>query len=216
MLRRLTFPKIVMALLWGLACAPATLTPAPAVAAGIDDAPGTLERAVQRRDDSIQAYRIGPQNSLQIKIYGDGSTHQIYRVDEQGYIKHALVGRLKLGGYTVEEAESLVEKALDVDYIINPHVTIFVLEYSKFSIIGEVRRPGNFEITGRVSIIEAISMAGGFTAVANQRDVKIIRKTEVGESTIPVDTTRITQRGETSAQAYLEADDVIVVPKSFF
>ncbi len=109
-----------------------------------------------------------------------------------------------------------MESSLDKDYIINPRVNVFVLQYSTFSIIGEVRRPGNYEISGRVSVIEAISMAGGFTAVANQRGVRIMRKGEGRETTVNVDTTRITQQGDRSADAYIEQDDVVVVPKSFF
>jgi protein involved in polysaccharide export with SLBB domain len=162
------------------------------------------------------AYVIGPRNTIQIKIFGDASTHQLYRVDELGYINHALVGKVRLAGLTTSEAEKLMESRLDKDYIINPRVNVFVLQYSTFSIIGEVRKPGNYEITGQVSVIEAISMAGGFTAVANQRSVKIMRKAEGRESTVNVDTTRITQQGDRTADAYIEQDDVVVVPKSFF
>ena len=167
------------------------------------------------REDS--PYILGPQNLIQIKVFGEADTNQIYRVDEEGYIKHSLLGRVKVGGYTVEEIERNLEKKLDGDYILNPHVTVFVLEFSHFSIIGEVRKPGNYELSGKISIIRAISIAGGFTPVADQRSVKIMRKNgNGGESSISVDTTRITQRGDISAEVYLQADDVIVIPKSFF
>lgn len=163
------------------------------------------------------AYVIGTQNLLQIKIFGEAGVNQLYRIDEEGYIKHSLIGRAKLGGLTVTEAEKLMEQRLAGDYIINPQVNVFVLEYSRFSIIGEVRKPGNYEISGRVSIIRAISMAGGFTPVANQRGVQVIRRNADGtESKISVDTTRITHRGDLSAEIDLQADDVVVVPKSFF
>ena len=161
-------------------------------------------------------YIIGPRNMIQIKIFGDASTYQLYRVDELGYINHALVGKIKIAGLNISEAEKLLESRLDKDYIINPRVNIFVLQYSTFSIIGEVKRPGNYEITGRVSIIEAISMAGGFTAVANQRGVKVMRKTIGHEATLNVDTTRVTQQGDRSSDVYIEQDDVVVIPKSFF
>ncbi len=162
------------------------------------------------------AYVIGPQNVLQIKIFGDASASQIYRVDELGTIKHALIGSVKVGGLSVAETEKLIETKLADGYIIDPRVTIFVLEHSRFSVIGEVKKPGTFEILGKVSIIEAISMAGGFTGVANQRDVKIIRKQNGRESTVNVDATRVTEKGDISANVYIEADDVIVISKSFF
>ncbi len=172
--------------------------------------------APQIAPDAETPYILGPQNVIQIKIFGESGVNPIYRIDELGFIKHALVGRLKLGGLNVEQAEELLEKTLAGDYIINPQVTIFVLEHSRFSIIGEVRKPGTYEILGRVSIIEAISMAGGFTPVANQRDVRIQRRQEEAQSTVQVDTTKITQRGDMTAQVNVEANDVIVVAKSFF
>ena len=167
-------------------------------------------------DNSEHSYQIGPQNVLQIKIFGEAGTNQIYRVDETGSITHALIGRVKLGNLSVAQAEKLMEEKLAGDYIINPHVTIFVLEHSHFSVLGEVKKPGTYEILGRVSLIEAISMAGGFTPVAAQGNVKIVRKGEDKESSITVDTTKITGRGDLSANVSIEADDVIVVAKSFF
>lgn len=164
---------------------------------------------------SAVSYVIGPQNVIQIKVFGDAATNQIYRVDERGYIKHALLGTVKIGGLSVAQAEELIESQLKGDYFIDPRVTIFVLEHSRFSVLGEIRKPGIYEIQGRVSVIEAISMAGGFTPVANQRDVKIIRKSDGRESTVTVDATRITG-GDLSSDISVEADDVINVSKSFF
>ena len=91
-----------------------------------------------------------------------------------------------------------------------------MLEYSQFSIIGEVRKPGNYELSGRVNVIRAISRAGGFTPIANQRGVQIIRRNDDGtEIKINVDATRI-MNGDLSGEVDLRADDVVVIPKSFF
>ena len=212
-MKRLRLWRGYCTLLVFLLCVPQVL-----LAASVKDkASGTLApEAVDNSREEVSDYVLGPQNLLQIKIFGEASVNTLYRVDEDGYIKHALAGRVRLGGLTVAEAERAMEKKLDGDYIINPQVNIFVLEYSHFSIIGEVRKPGNYEISGRVSVIRAISMAGGFTPVANQRGVQIIRKREDGsEDKLPVDATRIMQ-GDLSVEVDLQADDVIVVPKSFF
>lgn len=176
------------------------------------------ETKVAAQDSSqTEAYIIGPQNLIQIKIFGEPGVNPVFRVDELGFITHPLVGRVKLAGSTVAEAEKIMESKLSGDYIINPQVTLFVIEHSHFSVLGEVKRPGTYEILGRVSVIEAISMAGGFTPVANQRDVKVLKKGQSsGSNTISVDATRITQQGDRSAEIYIEADDVIAVSKSFF
>ena len=176
----------------------------------------SVKNSGDTEDEGPGAYIIGPQNLLQVRIFGEASINQLYRVDEEGYIKHALAGRIKMGDPTVSAAEKLVEQRLGGDYIINPQVSIFVLEYSQFSIIGEVRKPGNYEISGRMSVIRALSMAGGFTPIADQRGLQIIRKNADGtESKIHVDATRI-MHGDTSSEVDLQADDVVVVSKSFF
>jgi polysaccharide export outer membrane protein len=188
----------------------------PASLAGDASIQAFTQGAQISADKKEISYRIGPQNMIQIKIFGDASTNTIYRVDELGYIKHALVGRVRLGNHTVSEAEDIMEERLAGDYIINPQVTILVLEHSRFSVIGEVKKPGTYELTGHVTVIEAISMAGGFSPVASQGSVKIMRKRNGTQSAIDVNTTRITQQGDLTADVAIEADDVVVVPKSFF
>lgn len=206
--------RIVFALLLG-----ALFCSANVFAAAIQDKQIGLEKAVAAgsyaKDDS--SYEIGPQNLLQIKILGESAVNQIYRVEDDGYIKHALLGRIRVAGMSVPDLEKYLEENLDGDYIINPKVTVFVLEFSNFSIIGEVKKPGNYELSGRVSLIKAISIAGGFTPVANQKAVQIIRKNPDGtESKLSVDTTRITQGGDLSADEDLQPDDIVVASKSFF
>ncbi len=190
--------------------------PQPCAFAG-NEAPQNLAQASQWEPNKKEVpYMIGPQNMIQIKIFGDATTNTVYRIDELGYIKHPLVGRVKLGGHAVSEAEEIMEKSLSGDYIVNPQVTILVLEHSHFSVIGEIKKPGIYELTGRVTVIEAISMAGGFSPVASQGGVKIMRKRDGLQSTIDVNTNRITQQGDLTADVDIEADDVVVVPKSFF
>jgi polysaccharide export outer membrane protein len=165
------------------------------------------------RDDS--AYVIGSENFVQIRILGENDTQQMFRVDEAGFITHPLVGRIRIGGKSVSEAERMVEEALKGDYILKPNVTILVIEHSRFSILGEVRNPGHFEILGQLRLVEAISMAGGFTPVANQKKVKIIRKSEGREIKLEKNVEAIMQGGQED-NVFIQAGDVISVSKSFF
>jgi polysaccharide export outer membrane protein len=179
------------------------------------DSPGYPAQVLQEtgRDDS--AYIIGPENFVQIRILGENDTQQMFRVDEAGFITHPLVGRIRIGGKSVSEAEHMVEEALKGDYILKPNVTILVLEHSRFSILGEVRNPGHYEILGQLRLVEAISMAGGFTPVANQKKVKIIRKSEGREIKLEKNVEEIMQGGKTG-DVFIQAGDVISVSKSFF
>lgn len=173
-----------------------------------------LQPASARFTDPV--YRIAPQNLIQIRILGEDNLQQTFRVDDFGFITHPLVGRIKVSGMTVSDAEEMFEKTLKGDYIRNPHITIFVLEHSHFSMLGEVREPGNYEILGKVSMMQAISMAGGFTPVANERKVRILRRGKDGEErAFEVDVQAIMD-GKKEDNDFVQPGDVINVPKSFF
>jgi len=161
-----------------------------------------------------RGYVIGATNLIFIKVLGQESLQQTYRVDESGFITHPLLGRFSLVGKTVAEAEEAVKTALVGDYILDPNVTVFVLEHSRFSVLGEVRKPGNYEILGRLSIVEGISIAGGFTPVANTQKVNILRHDKDGERTIAVNIRNIMDGKQNSID--IQAGDVIEVPQSFF
>lgn len=163
---------------------------------------------------SERSYVLGATNLIFIKVLGQEGLQQTFRLDEVGYITHPLLGRIKLSGKTVSEAEEQIRKMLEGDYILDPNVTIFVLEHSRFSVLGEVRKPGNYEILGKLSLIEGISIAGGFTPVGNDRKVKILRHDEDGEKNITVNVRDIIEGRKGNID--IQAGDVIEVPKSFF
>src|SRR3990167_7583704 len=71
-----------------------------------------LEKASADSSHQDTPYIVGPQNLLQVKIFGEAGINQLYRVDESGYIKHALAGRVRIGGLTVDEAEKELERLL--------------------------------------------------------------------------------------------------------
>jgi len=169
---------------------------------------GTASNKIER------GYIIGATNLVFIKILGQEALQETYRVDESGYITHPLLGRFLLGGKTVAQAEQAVTSALVGDYILEPNVTVFVLEHSRFSVLGEVRNPGNYEILGRLSIMEGISIAGGFTPVANAQKVNILRYDQGGEKRMTVNIRSIMDGKQNSID--IQAGDVIEVPQSFF
>ncbi|HTL46985.1 MAG TPA: polysaccharide biosynthesis/export family protein [Verrucomicrobiae bacterium] len=203
---KLFSPKTLILLFLALATATATAAAQPLT--------GGLPDAVQ--DTAEPGYTIGPENLLQIKILGEGNLQSTFRVDDTGFITHPLAGRIKLMGKTVSEAEQLVENILKDGYIKNPHITIFVLEHSRFSVLGEVRQPGNYEIIGQLSLMEAISIAGGLTPVANEKKVRIIRKdADGGEQTIEANIQDMMD-GKAKDNVMIQGGDIINVPKSFF
>lgn len=163
-----------------------------------------------------QNYQIGIGDLLLIEVYDEEDLTKEVRVLTDGYISFPLLGSIRAAGLTVGQLEQKITEKLGSKYLVNPQVTIFVKEFSSVFVFGEVVNPGSFPIYGKMTVFEAITLAGGFTDVANPSKVKVIRQEGDREVTYEVDITRLTKKGDTSADIELQANDRVIVPRSFF
>jgi len=164
-------------------------------------------------------YRIGPENLLQIDVhYGkDGVISQKVRVSSLNQITFPLVGEVDVTGLTVSDLEKKLYTLLERDYLVNPQVSVVIEEYSTISIIGEVKKPGSYQIKGRLSVVEAVSLAEGFSKIASPNNTKVIRTNADGSKTeIPVRLGDIMRGKRQKSNIYLQGGDVVVVPESLF
>lgn len=115
-------------------------------------------------------YQIGPGDVLRITVYDHADLSSVARVDTAGNVLFPLVGQITIGGLTTAAASRLIADKLDGEYIINPQVSIFVEEFrsKKVVIMGEVVRPGLYEMSGPTTLLELISKAGGLSRSAGQ------------------------------------------------
>lgn len=175
---------------------------------------GFAERSVD-----MGGYRIGSENVLQIDVYygRDRELSRKVRVSSRGRITFPLLGEVEAAGLTVAELENKLTEMLDRDYLVNPQVSVFIEKYSTVSILGQVKEPGSFEIKGSLTLIELISLAGGFTKIASTNDVRIIRTQPDGtKTTMKVKAHDIINRGREEDDIQLESGDIVTVPESFF
>jgi len=176
-------------------------------------------------------YLIGPEDVLQVTVWKNEDLSGKVGVSLDGYINFHLIGKQKASGLTtVELAERITEK-LASGYIINPQVTVLVIEYKsqKVTIIGEASKPGTYYLTKRTTLIEAVSMAGGLTADSG-REIIVVRPKRAGErrSTNPSNQAeegeqirvdiRSALEGDLSQNIYVQTGDSIFIPRaeSFF
>jgi len=94
--------------------------------------------------------------------------------------------------------------------------TVYVSQVGKVTIIGEVNRPGTYDIKPNMKAVEAITMAGGFTKIAAPKKIKIARTEDGIEKTIMVNVDEITKKGRKDKDVLLKSGDIIMVPESFF
>lgn len=161
------------------------------------------------------AYRIGPGDLLDIKVFQADELSSEERVNDAGSIALPLVGPVQVGGLTPIEAEAKIAKILGKSYLQNPQVNIFVKQYANqnVTVAGAVTKPGVFPLTGRTTLLQAVAMAQGVTNLANDKQVIIFRSHGgKGTKAYIVNLAKIEQ-GKL-ADPPLVADDRVVVPES--
>lgn len=161
-----------------------------------------------------QAYRLGPQEVVEIAVVGAESLSGTFLTDTAGNIQYPLLGTVPVAGLSPSEASRMIANGLRGDYLKDPQVRLIPTEMPKqtISVGGEVERPGTFEVTGKMSLIRAINNAGGMGEYAKSDDVLIMR-TVNGQNYVGLYNLGAIQRGN-YADPDLYADDIVMVGDS--
>lgn len=169
------------------------------------------------------AYRIGLQDELKITVFEESDLSNTYRVDSDGFITFPLIGRVAVRGLTLTELAQRVTALLANGFLRNPQVRVEINQYkSQFVyVIGEVRSPGKFPMTGTtMTLLEALALAGSPTSSASN-EVIVVHPSRPESSSAPsADTqgTRITvnrkdlELGKVGQDILLQDGDIINVP----
>jgi polysaccharide export outer membrane protein len=138
-------------------------------------------------ETASSTYQLQPYDLIDVDVYSEEDLHKPARLGSDGTVLLPLIGSVKVGGLTVTEATDLIAKRYGDGFVKNPSVLITVLQYRKstFSILGQVLKPGIYEIPegAQISILEAVSLAAGFTPTAAQNSVTVKRMVD-GNNTI--------------------------------
>lgn len=149
------------------------------------------------------SYQLGSGDLVRIKIYGEQNLSGEYRVDGNGALTLPLVGRIKSAEMTPDELKKDLENRYG-EYLKTPDVSVEVLTYRPFYIVGEVNKPGNYPYVNGMTVINGVAIAGGFTYRANTDDFYIQRKGDENQQYSAKQTTEV------------QPGDVIVVRERFF
>jgi polysaccharide biosynthesis/export protein len=127
-------------------------------------------------------YVIGPQDVLNITVYDQGGLSNKYAVDSDGTFTFPLIGAVKVNGMTVREVEVMLIKRLADGYLRNPQVSVSIDQYrsKRVFVMGDVRTPGTYQLTGDMSLIEAIARAGSTTPTASGEILIVRSRTKKG------------------------------------
>lgn len=151
----------------------------------------------------VQEYRIGAGDRLAMIVFGHEDLSGEFLVDGSGRVSLPLLGQVSANNKTIAEFQTEVTKALDRDFIVNPRVSVEVVNYRPFFILGQVNNPGSYSYIEGMTARMAIALAGGFTRRARESTVVVVRandpeqkRTDVGLETpvLPGDTIEVERR----------------------
>jgi protein involved in polysaccharide export with SLBB domain len=166
-----------------------------------------------------KTYMLSPNDVIQVKVYQEEDLETKMRIAKDGTASFPLIGVIQIGGKTVEQATALIRDLLDKDFLVNPQVTLTVVEYAKrrFTVLGQVQKPGAYEIPNEesVSLLQAIAMAGGYTRLANPGRITISRTSGVQKTTLMVDG-RAMASDSTMKSFVVYPEDTITVAERVF
>lgn len=156
-------------------------------------------------------YRLVPGDKLRIEVYKDAQLSQTLQIRPDGKITLPLVGDVPAAGRTSTELRDAIAGSLK-EYIANPVVTVIVVETVPpvIYVMGEVNSPGPQPLAGQISVLQALSAAGGFKDFAKTKDIRIQRRTASGLTTL-----RFNYKDAINGQSkpiYLQPGDTIIVP----
>lgn len=160
----------------------------------------------------VNDYRIGPKDLLEITVFELPALNQTVRVSEDGSIALSLLGKVEVSGLTAQELEKKLASLLDQQFTKGAHVTVFIREYQKISVIGAVGRPGLYELVGPTTLLQVIAQAGGLTAQA-MNELYVYRQGKDGkQSRIVIRLEDLMINGNQDLNIELQPKDVITIP----
>jgi polysaccharide export outer membrane protein len=162
-------------------------------------------------------YVLQPSDVIKVQVFQEDDLMREVRLSQESTVSLPMIGSINLKGKTLSEAQEMIRSLYDRDYLVNPQVTVFILDYSKRSVnvLGSVNSPGVvvFPQETGLTLLDAIARAGGFSRLADKKRVKLTRASTEGKTeNYTINADEIMQ-GATNESWVLQKDDVISVPE---
>jgi polysaccharide biosynthesis/export protein len=163
--------------------------------------------------DNTDVYRLHQGDTVRVSVWREDTLTLETKVLPDGSITLPLAGRVEVGGLSSIEVEKHITEKLK-KYLPDPVVTVVIsaIEGNRAYVMGKVMRPGQLIINGPTTVLQAISIVGGFDKFADEGGIKVIRTKADGQEVFPVHYKDIISGKDMSTNIQLKAGDTIVVP----
>ena len=161
-----------------------------------------------------RTYVIGDGDLLGINVWNEPDFKQSLPVRPDGRITLPLIGPVQAAGKTPLQLQNAIATML-LNYIHNPNVTVMVLKINSrtFNILGRVAKPGSYPLAGKITVLDAIAEAGGFTPFAKEKHIYVLRHTAQGKDVrIRFNYSQIIKGKHPERNILLQPQDTVVVP----
>ena len=178
---------------------------------------GCAHQQTPKVDNSERPFRIGREDVLDIAVWRDADLSRVLPVRPDGFITMPMAGEVMAAGKTPAELEAELKQKLS-PFVQEPRVNVIVREVnsSRVFVTGEVTHPGVYPLRGRISLLQVIAQAGGFTDFADSDEIVVIRSGDKDKNEhIPVRYSDLLKAADGSEEKYdviLRPGDTIVVP----
>jgi protein involved in polysaccharide export with SLBB domain len=172
--------------------------------------------AVDETAVAVGASSLGQGDVIEVRVYQEPELSGVYQVGAEGDVVFPLCQRVVVGGLTPNAAAERIRGCLREGFMRDPQVTVLVKEYNskKVFVFGEVQKPGTFVYEDGMSVVQAVTVAGGFTKTAARNSTSVTRRVNGQEVKVKVNVQDIAL-GK-APNFTLEPGDIVYVPESLF
>jgi polysaccharide export outer membrane protein len=163
-----------------------------------------------------EAYKLNPGDVLQISVWKEEGLQQQVLVLPDGDISFPLAGHIKAAGLSPEQLQKVLHTRLK-NFFADPVITVTVVQVggNKIYVIGQVRNPGEFPANRPTDVMQALSLAGGLTTFAADKDIKVLRRDPNGKQrALAFNYSAVSKGDQLNTNILLKPGDVVVVPTS--
>jgi protein involved in polysaccharide export with SLBB domain len=172
---------------------------------GLGLAPHVQADQNKTADISVSTYRLDAGDKIKIQVYGEPDMGVEAKLSDAGTLVHPVLGEIKAAGLTIGELSAAIAEELKGSYLVDPKVSVNILEYREYYVNGEVQKPGAYPYQPGLTVHKAISVAGGFTQRASRTSITLTAEKD------PTQTPK-----EVKLDTPVNPGDILMIEESFF
>ena len=163
--------------------------------------------------EPAQSYKLRQGDLIQVSVWGEDKLQKESLVLPDGSITYPLAGRVEVVGLTSSEVEKRIADKLK-PYLPDPQVSVVIANISgyKAHVLGKVLKPGQVFMSGPMTVLDALSVAGGLDKFADRSGIKVLRNTPQGQKVLPVHYDQLMRGEHLETNITLNPGDTILVP----